>query len=85
MPFESYRPDPNRLVWAPEAEQLWARLRLDKPLTKAQSESVTTAADKPPSSPSSSPSGASPSGSPTPSDQQSVQEAEQARENGLCA
>ena len=26
------RPDPNRLVWAPEAEDLWKRIRADQPL-----------------------------------------------------
>ena len=51
VPFESYEPDPNRLVWAPEAEQLWDRLRMDRPLGPNLDGKVITAADKPPSSP----------------------------------
>lgn len=89
VPFETYQPDPNRLIWAPQAGRLWKRLRLDKPLTNAQSKSVTTAADKPSQSPSAGASG-SPSGSPSPTASPSEQAsaaaaAEQARENGLCA
>jgi LCP family protein required for cell wall assembly len=32
VPFEEYAPDPNRLVWAPEAEQLWEQIKADQPL-----------------------------------------------------
>ena len=32
VPFEEYEPDPNRLVWAPEAATLWQRIIADKPL-----------------------------------------------------
>ncbi|MEJ5867428.1 LCP family protein [Pseudokineococcus sp. 5B2Z-1] len=32
VPFEAYAPDPNRLQWAPEAEDLWASIREDAPL-----------------------------------------------------
>ena len=80
VPFETYQPDPNRLVWAPAAEPLWDRLRLDKPLTREQSRSVTTAAGPTPS-PSPSPSRSPGSG---PTDEESAQAAAQARENGLC-
>lgn len=81
VPFETYQPDPNRLIWAPAAERLWQRLRLDKPLTDKQSRSVTTAAQKTPRhspSPNHSP-GSSASAEST------AQAAEQARENGLCS
>jgi LCP family protein required for cell wall assembly len=93
VPFESYEPDPNRLVWAPEAEGLWDRLRMDRPLGPDLGGSVITAADKPPSAPGGSPGGssgpsepspsssASPGGTPSPS----AEAAANARENGLCA
>ena len=32
VPFMEYEPNPNRLVWAPEAEQVWKRIIADKPL-----------------------------------------------------
>jgi LCP family protein required for cell wall assembly len=78
VPFETYQPDPNRLVWAPEAKKLWRRIRLDKPLSHKESRSTSSASDQVPGSPGASPStGASPSVSPT--------QAEQRLENGLCA
>jgi LCP family protein required for cell wall assembly len=98
VPWETYQPDPNRLVWAPEAAQLWSRIRHDKPLSEQLMSGVTTAADqgggnggkpgKDTAGGSAAPS--SPNGSPSaPSDQQTQAEqaarAEQARENGLCA
>ncbi len=88
VPFESYEPDPNRLVWAPEADKLWKKLKHDQPLGPGLDGSVITAADKPPSSPNASP---KPSGSPSTSDPSSpsadpsAQAAAQAAENGLCA
>ena len=34
MPYEEYPPDPNRVQWAqPEADEMWAKLRADEPLT----------------------------------------------------
>ena len=34
VPFEVYPPDPNRVQWAqPEADEMWATLRADEPLT----------------------------------------------------
>ncbi len=83
VPFETYEPDPNRLVWAPEAEQLWKRLREDKPLPKAQRRNVTTAADESPAPGGATPN--SPSGTSSQSPGASAAKAEQARENGLCA
>ncbi len=32
VPFAEYAPDPNRLVWAPEAKDLWKRIRADERL-----------------------------------------------------
>jgi len=94
VPWESYQPDPNRLIWAPEADQLWHRIRHDKPLSKQLMSGVTTAADQrggkagkaanAEGSSGGSGSTSNPAGSPgAPSDQAS--QAEQARENGLCA
>jgi len=90
VPFEWYEPDPNRVVWAPEADRLWQRLENDLPLTEQQAKDVTTAANPPSSGPSESPdAGESPSpsegASPTPSEDAEAAEAAQARENGLCA
>lgn len=45
VPFTVYEPDRNRLVWAPEAEELWARMIADKPLDKSLSGQVVTASD----------------------------------------
>ena len=35
VPFMEYEPNPNRLVWAPEADKLWKRIIADKPLDKS--------------------------------------------------
>lgn len=78
VPFTTYAPDPNRLVWTNAANKLWKRLREDKPLPKKDARTVTTAADKTPSDLRSS------TGSGHQADV-SAAEAEQARENGLCA
>jgi LCP family protein required for cell wall assembly len=83
VPFETYQPDPNRLQWAPEADQLWNRIRHDKPLSKDLRSGVTTAADQgkhKKKGPSDGPSAPSDSAS-----QAQAAKAEQARENGLCA
>ncbi len=98
VPFETYQPDPNRLIWAPDAAPLWDRIRHDRPLSKDMMTGVTTAADEHPgkNGSSSSPSAgtsAGPSSSPSAgsgsSDAQAkaraAARAEQARENGLCA
>ena len=47
MPFQEYEPDPNRLVWSPEAKGLWKVIIDDKPLPKKYKEDVISA-DKPP-------------------------------------
>lgn len=89
VPFQTYEPDPNRLVWAPEANALWKRLENDQPLTRAQSKGVTTAADEPSGSaaPGSGGASASPDGGTSPSQEAAPSPSEQAEaaENGLCA
>ncbi|HEX2297519.1 MAG TPA: LCP family protein [Pseudonocardiaceae bacterium] len=88
VPFESYEPDPNRLVWAPEAEQLWDKIRHDEPLTGELSQTVTTAAEDPDGEsgrPTDGPStGATDSPSASPSDAETRSEAEVRAANGLC-
>ena len=91
VPWETYQPDHNRLVWAPEAKRLWHRLENDQELTPGLSKHVTTAADSPTDkaghrsggTKSPSPSGSPTSKpSPTPSDEARAAEA---AEFGLCA
>ena len=85
VPWEWWAEDRNRVVWAPEAEQLWDRLRTDQELSREQREDVTTAADSPTTTPQpgGSPSaGPSEAASPSPSEDARAVEA---RENGLCA
>ena len=81
VPFETYPPDPNRLQIAPEAEALWKRLKHDEPLTRSQSESVTTAAGNPDGKPSKGPS-SSPRGNETKAE--AAERLETAEANGLC-
>ena len=90
VPWETYQPDHNRVVWAPEANRLWRLLRNDKELTPDLSKNVTTAADKPSGGPSKSPGAKkspspsqSASGSPSPTPTEEAK-AETAREFGLC-
>ena len=96
VPFEAYKPDPNRLVLAPEAADLWKRIRLDQPLgSEFSSGSINAAAppggtasgsaspgtsSSPSASPSASPSG-SPSASPGQSPSASPSDSAQAQEN----
>jgi len=59
VPTTEYAPDPNRLVWASEASQLWRAVRKDRPVTTEPSASPSpTATASPSPSPSSSPPGA---------------------------
>ena len=78
VPFMAYEPDPNRLVWAPEADELWERILADKPLNKKLSGQVVSADDPVDGSPSVSGSG-SPSGTP------GGDVDADAKANGLCA
>ena len=89
VPFEWYEPDPNRVVWAPEADKLWRKIRHDEPLGPDVTGEVITAADKPSGETPSAPgtgdpskrptSAASPARSPSPSTEAAVRAA-----NGLC-
>jgi LCP family protein required for cell wall assembly len=99
IPIMAAPSDPNRLAWKqPEAGQVWAKLRKDKPLTKRLSSDVISAGHLPgqsssasPSSTPSSSSSASPSGSPSsPSSSPSTSDdneasAEALTNAGLCA
>ncbi len=80
VPFDSYEPDPNRLVWDPQADELWKKVRNDKPLSKRLSSEVITAAQTPGSTTKS-------TGTPTGGATQPPTEknAETAAANGLCA
>ncbi len=87
VPFDTYQPDPNRLIWDPSAKLLWNRIRNDEPLSKDLRSRVTTAAQQGKAA------GTAPSGKATASSaasrekaqQAAAARAEQARENGLCA
>ncbi len=87
VPWKWWVEDPNRVVWAPEADKLWHRLENDMPLPRDLSKGVVTAADGPSAKPRPS-GGATPSAgpsqspAPTPSDEAAAADA---AENGLCA
>jgi LCP family protein required for cell wall assembly len=86
VPFESYPADPNRLQWAPEADKLWERIRLDEPLSGRLGQGVTSAAEEPGESESPSPSaGASASSDGAKARARAEARARTAAENGLCA
>jgi len=80
VPFMEYEPDPNRLVWAPAADELWERILADKPLNKKLSGQVVSA-DDPVGGASSASSSSSPAASGTPGGNAEAS----AAENGLCA
>jgi LCP family protein required for cell wall assembly len=83
IPIITAPSDPNRLAFQqPEADQVWAKIRNDKPLTKRLSSDVISAGNVPGNTPSTSPSG-SPSSSPSskPEDEASQQALADA---GLC-
>lgn len=94
VPNRPYAADTNRLEWAPGAEGLWRRIRLDQSLGKFGADAVT-AGRKPGERPggaatvSPTPGGStSPSPSASPSQDEVQREAarqEAAREAGLCA
>ncbi len=87
VPNQPYAPDPNRLVWSPDAKDVWRKIRFDKPLGKLATDAVTPG-QKPGAKPRKS---ASPSPSDSPSAAQpdkgpSAEERKQAAEEaGLCA
>jgi LCP family protein required for cell wall assembly len=86
VPWDFYQPDPNRLQWAPDADQLWQKIIHDKPLSKRLSAEAVTAAQRPGSTATEEPDPSS-TGSPTtkPSEEPSRSAEEIAAENGLCA
>ncbi len=45
VPWQYSPEDPNRVEWLPEAEKLWRKVALDKPLSAKVSSGVITAAD----------------------------------------
>ena len=47
VPWEYDPDDPNRVVWLPEANRVWNRLRQDKPLTKHLTEGAINAGSVP--------------------------------------
>jgi LCP family protein required for cell wall assembly len=73
VPFEVYPPNPNRVQWAqPEADEMWAALRADEPLTPKPSPKPSVSPDvtgsaSTSSSPSATGGSATPSTSATPS------------------
>ena len=88
VPNQPWPQDPNRLVFAPGAADLWHKVRYDRPLGKLAADAVSPGGQQP-GTPSVSPS-PSQSGSPTatPTQDEQAQEAarkEAAREAGLCA
>ncbi|MDO5502924.1 MAG: LCP family protein [Actinomycetia bacterium] len=42
VPTEVYEPDPNRVQWAPEADDLWEAIRFDRPLGEEESTATQT-------------------------------------------
>lgn len=45
VPWQYSPEDPNRVEWLPEADKLWRKVILDKPLTKKVAEGVISAGD----------------------------------------
>jgi LCP family protein required for cell wall assembly len=88
VPNQPYEPDPNRLQLAPEANEVWRKIRLDKPLGRLSAGALSPGS-KPGGNPSKSAS-PSPSGSPSsdssPSTEESAaQRKQEAEAAGLCA
>lgn len=88
VPNQPWPEDPNRLIFSPDAKELWHRVKYDKPLGKFAADSISpgssqTGGSSPSPSPSTSP-GTSASASPN----QQAQEAKRkqaAEAAGLCA
>ena len=83
VPWDFYQPDPNRLVWAPDARELWQKMINDKPLSKRLSSEAVTAARRPGAGATSGPTSPNPTNSPSQEPSRSAEEI--AAENGLCA
>jgi len=88
VPWDFYEPDPNRLVWANDANLLWQKMKFDQPLRGSLASEAISAAQRPGSTATAAP---DPTASPTddPTDQPSTEPTrsaeEIAAENGLCA
>ena len=87
MPIKEYEPDPNRLVWSPEAKGLWKVIISDLPLPRKYKEEVISADAPPGSTPSGSPagSGAPSDASPSARRRPGAGDAQEADANGLGA
>lgn len=89
VPWQAYQPDPNRVEWAPEAAQLWERIKNDRRLGQEFGGKAVTPANTRTPKPSPSPSAsASSSPSPTSTSSPDTEAEEQRREDaeaaGLC-
>ncbi|GAA1921515.1 LCP family protein [Nocardioides lentus] len=71
VPIAAYEPDPNRLVWTDEADELWQKIINDEPVGKELSQGVITAAK--------------PQGGSTGGSGGSSEEKAELAANGLCA
>lgn len=89
VPFQPYEPDPNRVEWAPDAEKLWQRIRMDRRLgpelggaavTPAEASPGADPSGSPSESPSDDPSPSSPSPSPTGTPEAEAEAAAEAEE-----
>jgi LCP family protein required for cell wall assembly len=91
VPNQPYPADTNRLEFAPDAANLWRKIRYDKPLGKFGADALSPGNDQPGKQPSpgaSASATASPSASPSASPNAQAKEAarkEAAAEAGLCA
>ena len=92
VPNQPYVPDPNRLVLAPGAKDVWRKIRFDKPLGRLSAGALSPGT-KPGQNPARSAS-PSPSGSPSPTPSQSntqtnaqtnAERKQEAEAAGLCA
>ncbi len=88
IPNQPYAPDPNRLQLAPEARDVWRKIRFDRPLGKLSAGALSPGS-KPGGNPSNSAS-PSPSGAPSSNPSQSTGETtaerkQEAEAAGLCA
>jgi LCP family protein required for cell wall assembly len=90
IPNEPYAPDPNRLQLAPEAKDVWRKIRFDKPLGKLSEGAVSPGSGSGNGSTPARSASPSPSGSPSSSPSQSsaaieAKRKQEAEEAGLCA
>ncbi|MCW2851681.1 MAG: yvhJ [Nocardioides sp.] len=85
VPFAEYEPDPNRLVWTDKAEDLWKRIRNDRPLGR-EFDGGSVSADDPVGTPSGSPSQPTTDAPATPEQTERAEAKAEARlQAGLCA